>query len=228
VLQVEHGSLYPALRRLERDGCITSNWEATDGGREMRLYRLTATGRKQLDARESRWRAVVQAMARMLETGVSMEDPDDDLAREIRAHLELEADEQQAAGLSPHEARAAALRAFGNVTRVREDARAVWTLVWWEQLRQDVRYALRTLGRSPGFAATAVIVLALGIGSVTAIFQLWEAVVLRTLPVPDAGRLVVLDLADRSTWRGRRTTGARSSAEGSSPASACRLTSAVS
>ncbi|MEZ5288689.1 MAG: PadR family transcriptional regulator [Vicinamibacterales bacterium] len=67
VLQVDHGSLYPALRRLERDGCITSKWEMTERGREMRLYRLTARGRKQLAARESRWRDVVQAMARMLE-----------------------------------------------------------------------------------------------------------------------------------------------------------------
>ena len=66
VLQVEHGSLYPALRRLEQDGCITSKWETTDRGREMRLYRLTPTGRKQLVARESRWWEMVQATARML------------------------------------------------------------------------------------------------------------------------------------------------------------------
>lgn len=66
VLQVEHGSLYPALRRLEQDGCIASKWETTGSGREMRLYRLTPKGRKQLIARESRWLEVVQAMTRML------------------------------------------------------------------------------------------------------------------------------------------------------------------
>jgi PadR family transcriptional regulator PadR len=66
VLQVEHGSLYPALRRLEQEGCITSKWEMTERGREMRLYRLTPKGRKQLIARESRWFEVVQAMTRML------------------------------------------------------------------------------------------------------------------------------------------------------------------
>lgn len=66
VLQVEHGSLYPALRRLEQSGCITSKWEMTERGREMRLYRLTSKGRKQLTAEESRWRELVEAMARML------------------------------------------------------------------------------------------------------------------------------------------------------------------
>lgn len=66
VLQVEHGSLYPALHRLERSGCISSNWETTDRGREMRLYRLTPKGRAQLRAEESRWREMARAMARML------------------------------------------------------------------------------------------------------------------------------------------------------------------
>src|ERR671912_52771 len=66
VLQVEHGSLYPALHRLEKSGCITSNWEQTDRGREMRMYRLTARGRKQLTLEQSRWEELVRAMARVL------------------------------------------------------------------------------------------------------------------------------------------------------------------
>lgn len=66
VLQVEHGSLYPALNRLEKHGCVTSRWEQTDRGREMRLYRLTAKGRKQLTAEESNWKELARAMARML------------------------------------------------------------------------------------------------------------------------------------------------------------------
>lgn len=68
VLQVEHGSLYPALHRLEKNGCITSNWEQTERGREMRLYRLTAKGRKQLTAEESKWKELARAMTRMLRT----------------------------------------------------------------------------------------------------------------------------------------------------------------
>ena len=66
VLQVEHGSLYPALHRLEKSGCITSKWEQTDRGREMRMYRLTARGRKQLTIEQSRWDELVRAMARVL------------------------------------------------------------------------------------------------------------------------------------------------------------------
>jgi PadR family transcriptional regulator len=66
VLQVEHGSLYPALQRLEKNGCISSAWEQTDSGREMKLYRLTPKGRKQLAAEESRWRQLARAMSRML------------------------------------------------------------------------------------------------------------------------------------------------------------------
>ena len=66
VLQVEHGSLYPALHRLEKNGCITSKWEQTGRGREMRIYRLTAKGRKQLTIEQSRWNELVRAMARVL------------------------------------------------------------------------------------------------------------------------------------------------------------------
>ena len=66
VFLVEHGSLYPALHRLEKTGCIASRWEQTERGREMRLYRLTPKGRKQLTVEESKWKALVRAMARML------------------------------------------------------------------------------------------------------------------------------------------------------------------
>lgn len=66
VLQVEHGSLYPALARLEKNGFIASRWEPTERGRDMRFYRLTPTGRRQLAAEETRWQELVRAMARML------------------------------------------------------------------------------------------------------------------------------------------------------------------
>jgi PadR family transcriptional regulator, regulatory protein PadR len=66
VLQVEHGSLYPALQRLERDGLIASNWAEDARGRELKFYRLTPAGRKQLMVEESRWKQIARAMARML------------------------------------------------------------------------------------------------------------------------------------------------------------------
>jgi len=66
VLRVEHGSLYPALHRLEKSGCISAKWEATERGREMRMYRLTPKGRRQLAVEEGQWDELVRAMARVL------------------------------------------------------------------------------------------------------------------------------------------------------------------
>ena len=66
ILHVEHGSLYPALQRLEREGWISARWEPDIRGREMKFYRLTPAGRKQLTIEESRWRQLVRAMGRML------------------------------------------------------------------------------------------------------------------------------------------------------------------
>jgi transcriptional regulator len=66
VLQVEHGSLYPALQRLERKGWIAARWEPNPRGRELKMYRLTRAGRRQLVVEESRWAALVRAMQRMV------------------------------------------------------------------------------------------------------------------------------------------------------------------
>jgi len=66
VLQVDHGSLYPSLRRLEREALISSKWETNETGRELRMYRLTAKGRRRLVVEDSRWRQLARAMARML------------------------------------------------------------------------------------------------------------------------------------------------------------------
>src|SRR5213595_434293 len=65
VLQIEHGSLYPALHRLERKGWLASKWEAGDGGRELKYYRLTAAGKRQLAAEESKWRHLVRAISKV-------------------------------------------------------------------------------------------------------------------------------------------------------------------
>jgi len=69
VLTVEHGSLYPALQRLEKLGCIASGWERGDSGRELKLYRVTTKGRAQLKAEESKWAQLTQAMTRLLQPG---------------------------------------------------------------------------------------------------------------------------------------------------------------
>jgi transcriptional regulator len=66
VLQVEHGSLYPALHRLERKRWLASKWDAKDGKRELKYYRLTPAGKKQLAAEESRWKQMAHAIARVM------------------------------------------------------------------------------------------------------------------------------------------------------------------
>jgi predicted permease len=118
-------------------------------------------------------------------------DRDDDLAREIRVHLELEAEERVADGLSPDEAQYAARRAFGNTTRISEDARAVWTTRWVEQLQLDLRHGIRSLRRNVGFTTMVVLSLAAGVGANAAIFSLVNGLMLRPLPVREPERLVL-------------------------------------
>src|SRR5687768_15844594 len=78
---------------------------------------------------------------------------------------------------------------FGNVALMKEDTRAVWTWAWLEQLRQDSRYALRTLRRNPADAAMVILTLSLGIGMNTAVFSVFNAVVLRPVAYPNPDRL---------------------------------------
>src|SRR2546427_5880988 len=119
-----------------------------------------------------------------------------DLDREIRAHLELEAEEQIEAGQSPVEAPYAARRAFGNVTLIQEATREMWGRTALERLGQDLRYAMRMMRKSPGFTAVAVLSLALGIGANTAIFTMIDAIFLKLLPVKDPQELVQIDVGN--------------------------------
>ncbi len=115
-----------------------------------------------------------------------------DLQEELQFHLDEEAEERAAAGIHPPQARLAAIRDLGNLTRVQEDTRAAWTWSFLEELLQDGRYALRTMAANRTFAALAVLSLALGIGANAAIFSFMDAILLRRLPVPNPESLVIM------------------------------------
>src|SRR6202041_2295879 len=117
---------------------------------------------------------------------------DADLERELRSDLQLEEEEQREGGISGEEARYAALRAFGNPALIRGQTRAIWSWNWLESLARDLRLSLRTLGRTPGFAVIAILVMALGIGANVALFTVVRGVLLKPLPFQGPDRLVML------------------------------------
>jgi predicted permease len=117
---------------------------------------------------------------------------DDDIAEELRLHLELAEEEARRRGHDPAEARRRALLHAGGMARAMDTLRDRRGLPWIDALRRDVQYGLRTVRRAPRFTAVVVATLALGIGATTAIFSAVYAVMLRPLPFPDAQRLVMI------------------------------------
>lgn len=128
---------------------------------------------------------------------------DEDFNEEIRVNIALEADRLEAQGMSSGQARAAALRAFGNVTRARERFYESRRTVWLHNLQRDVQYAIRGLVSNPGFSTTVILTLALGIGANAAIYSVMNSLLLRSLPVTEPQRLVTIssDSAVRMGFR---------------------------
>lgn len=121
---------------------------------------------------------------------------DEELDEELESHIDFAIAENLERGLSKDEARRAALVEFGGVTQIRETYRVRRGVPFLEQMVRDLRFGLRQLRRSPGFAITAILTLALGLGANTAVFSLINGLLLRPLPVPHADELAVVRISD--------------------------------
>ena len=126
-----------------------------------------------------------------------------ELAEEIESHIEFQTQQNIDQGLTPEQARRAAHLKFGNSTLAREDSRAVWSFAWLETLGQDLRYGARSLAKSPGFTAGAVLSLALGIGGTSTIFSVISPILLRKPPVKDPDRVVLISIREPKLESGR-------------------------
>jgi putative ABC transport system permease protein len=131
-------------------------------------------------------------LLRQLRSLFRKEELDADMAEEMRFHLEQRTADNAADGLPPDEARYAAQRRFGNVASIQEQAREGRGWSWLEGFAKDLCHAVRALRKSPGFTATALLTLTLGIGANTALFSVINSVLLRPLPFPSADRLTVV------------------------------------
>ena len=130
---------------------------------------------------------------------------ENELDRELRYHFDRRVDDLRAEGRSEDDARKQAGIEMGGIEQVEEDVRETWTWRWLEDAARDARYAARSLARSPGFTATAVASLAIGIGASSALFSLLDQVLLRLLPVKQPERLVLID------WKGNSLSDNRGS-----------------
>jgi len=181
---------------MEQNGWIRAEWAVTEAGRTAKYYALTAAGKRQLAAREktgSRWRRALRQFCATREVthgtlpshlgAGRRKSVRSENERELREHMEMRIDANVAKGMSPEQAAREARLRFGNPALMRERVDEEDAALDIASFFRDARYAARGFAKSPGFTAVAIITLALGIGANTAVFQLLDAVRLRSLPI---------------------------------------------
>ncbi|NOT08143.1 MAG: ABC transporter permease [Gemmatimonadales bacterium] len=131
-------------------------------------------------------------LLRRLRTLVTRKRFDADVEEELRFHVEMETEKHLAWGMDPHAARAAALRDFGSRPRMREEVRDAHGMTPVDDLVRDLRFAVRSLRRAPGYTAVALLTLALGIGGSVAVFTMVNAALIQPLPFPAPDRVMIL------------------------------------
>ena len=210
VFKVNPGSLLTALQRLERSGCLDAEWRTTDNSRRARLYFADASRQTTARSRDGRvdtprdghrtasedrginpWRSGVSCNAGFERCSIESA-ADRDIADEVQDYLEQATAAHVARGFSLDEARRAARMELGNPTAVREQVRGYG----WENIVEtvvaDARYGVRSLRASPGFTLIAVLTLALGTGSTTAIFSAVNPILFEPLAYPAPDRIVMI------------------------------------
>ena len=201
-LEIQQGSLYPALYRLEHEGWIAGEWGESENKRRARFYKLTAAGRRRLDAEAKKWNQFVDAdgIDSQGEAGGAMRlrsristwwravsrgrELDRQIGEELEFHIESYAEDLVRRGLPRDEAMRRARAELGSIAARKENCRSAWGTRIFDELRGDLRFAMRMLAKSPGLAAIAIGSLALGIGANTVIFTVAKHMLLDRLGVP--------------------------------------------
>ncbi len=189
VLQVNQGSLYPALHRLEQQAWIRAEWGESENKRRAKYYSLTRAGRRQLERESASWDRLSTATSASLRSLLRLSALERELEDELRFHIDIQIQENLAAGMTPEQARAAARREFGSPALHQDECRDARGITLIENFLEDFRHAIRGLRRDPFLACAATATMALAIGATTTVFSIADSILIRPLPYPNADRI---------------------------------------